>query len=80
MCLGVPARVIELRDGGRVAIVDFGEGIIKEVDASFTPVEIGDYVIIHAGAIISRINSEDAQESIKIWNEIIEKLKNLMGT
>ena len=76
MCLGIPAQVIELRDEGRIAIVDFGGGIIREVDASFTSVEIGDYVIIHAGTIISRVNSEDAQESIKIWNEIIEKLMN----
>jgi hydrogenase expression/formation protein HypC len=75
MCLGVPARVIKLRRDEGVAVVDFGGGIIREVDASFTQVEIGDYVIVHAGTIISKVDPEEALESIRVWNEIIEKLK-----
>ena len=75
MCLGVPAQVIELR--GEVAVVDLGGGVVREVDASFTQVKIGDYVIVHAGTIISKVNPEEALESIRVWSEIIEKLKTI---
>lgn len=68
MCLGTPAKVIEI--DGRNAIVDYG-GVTKEVDAILMPnLEPGDYVIIHAGAIISRINE-------KRYNELVEALKEL---
>jgi len=68
MCLGVPARVVEVRE--LTAIVDFG-GIKKEVSSILEPnLRPGDYVIVHAGAIISRISKEEAVEMIKAWKSI----------
>lgn len=67
MCLGVPAKVIETRD--ITAIVDFG-GVRREVSILLEPdVKVGDYVIVHAGAIISKINRDEALEMVKIWKE-----------
>ncbi len=71
MCLGIPAKVVEVR--GEVGIVEFG-GVRKEVDASLVDVEPGDYVIIHAGAMISRLSPKEAEETIKLWEEVIRKL------
>lgn len=71
MCLGVPAKVVEVRDS--TAIVDFG-GVLREVDASFTPVKRGDYVIIHAGTVISKLDPEEAEETIKTWEEVLKSL------
>ena len=72
MCLGIPARVIEVI--GDVGIVEFG-GIRKEVDASLLDVKPGDYVIIHAGAIISRLSPEEAKETLELWEELMRKLE-----
>jgi len=72
LCLGIPAKVVEVR--GEVGIVEFG-GVRKEVDASLIDVKPGDYVIVHAGAMISRLSPEEAQETIKLWEEVIRKLE-----
>jgi len=72
MCLGIPAKVVELK--GLTAIVDFG-GVKKEVSSLLEPdLKIGDYVIVHAGAIISKISEEEAVETIKVWREIYPDL------
>lgn len=67
--------MVELKEGGRIAVVDFGGGIIREVDASFTDVKLGDYVIVHAGTIISIVDPKEALETIRVWNEIIKSLE-----
>ncbi|MHA1616299.1 MAG: HypC/HybG/HupF family hydrogenase formation chaperone [Candidatus Njordarchaeales archaeon] len=70
MCLGVPAKVLEVRDNQ--AIVDYGGGVKKTVDAFLVPdVKPGDYVIVHAGAIISKISEEDYREMIEILSQIL---------
>lgn len=67
MCLGVPAKVVEIK--GISAIVDFG-GVRREVSTILEPdVRIGDYVIVHAGAIISKIDKDEAYEMVKVWKE-----------
>lgn len=73
MCLGVPAKVVEIR--GNIAIVDYG-GYKREVDASLMPdLKVGEYVIVHAGAIITKISEKDALEILKLWSEIEEIMK-----
>ena len=73
MCLGVPAKVLEVR--GRTAIVDYG-GIKREVDILLVPdIKPGDYVIVHAGAAISKIDEKEAIETLKLWMEVLEALK-----
>jgi hydrogenase expression/formation protein HypC len=75
MCLGVPGRVIEIieQDGIRMGKVDFG-GIIKEVCLAYVPeTEANDYVIVHAGFAISRLNEEEAQETLAILREMSEE-------
>ncbi len=72
MCLGIPGKVVEVKD--RTAIVDFG-GVSREVDATLEDVKPGDYVIVHVGAIISKIDEEAARETIEVWKEMIEALE-----
>ncbi|RLE65227.1 MAG: HypC/HybG/HupF family hydrogenase formation chaperone [Thermoprotei archaeon] len=74
MCLGVPAKVVEIRNGGKSAIVDYG-GVRREVDAFLVPdLKVGEYVIVHAGAIIEKLDEKEAIESIRLWKEILEAL------
>ena len=70
MCLGVPARVVKVEN--LTALVDFG-GVRREVSAILEPnLKPGDYVIVHAGAVISKIGEEEAVEMIKLWKEAFE--------
>jgi hydrogenase expression/formation protein HypC len=69
MCLGIPGRVVQSRheQGTRMATVDFG-GVTKEVCLEFTPeVELEDYVIVHAGFAISKVDEAAALESLRLF-------------
>ncbi len=74
MCLGVPGRVVEIFEQGgiRMGKVDFG-GVIKEACLAYVPeTAVNDYVIVHAGFAISRLNEEEAQETLAILREMGE--------
>ncbi|OYT60045.1 MAG: hydrogenase [Desulfurococcales archaeon ex4484_217_1] len=72
MCLGIPGIVVEVRE--MTAIVDFG-GVRREVDSLLVPdVKPGDYVIVHAGTIISKLDPKEAEETIKAWREVLEAM------
>ena len=72
MCLVVQGIVVEVRE--MTAIVDFG-GVRREVDSLLVPdVKPGDYVIVHAGTIISKLDPREAEETIKAWREVLEAL------
>jgi len=70
MCLAIPGKVVELR--GLIAIVDYG-GVRREVRVDFVPdVKVGDYVIVHTGFAIERMDEKSAKRSIEAWDEILE--------
>ncbi len=73
MCLGVPARVLRVwSDGGlRYADVLLGGGS-RTVLAPIDDLRPGDYVIVHAGIAISRIDESEVEETIKLWEEVAE--------
>ncbi len=65
MCLGVPGKVLRVEQneiGVPMGKVSFG-GIAKEVCFAYVPeAEVGDYVIVHAGFALSRLDEQEAQE------------------
>lgn len=66
MCLAVPGRVlsVEEKDGTTMAEVDFG-GLRKEVCLEYIPdITIGEYVIVHVGFAIQRLDEESAQQTL----------------
>ncbi len=72
MCLGIPAKVIELYEsnGMRMAKVDFG-GAIKEACMEYLPeVKLGDYTIIHVGFGLSILDEEEAFETMEMLKQI----------
>ena len=71
MCLGIPGKVIEIRDDGGLPMgkVDFG-GVRKEACLAYLPeVELGDYVIVHVGFAISRVDEEEALKTLEILGD-----------
>jgi hydrogenase expression/formation protein HypC len=72
MCLGIPAKVLELyeKDGMKMARVDFG-GAIKETCMEYLPeVKVADYVIIHVGFGLSILDEQEALETLDLLRQI----------
>ena len=70
MCLAIPAKVVNLKEDK--AQVDFGEGVLREVNVTLVNAKVGDYVLVHAGYAIQVLSEKEAQETIQLWNEILE--------
>ena len=82
MCLGIPGQVIEIvdRDAG-LAKVDIS-GVRRDisvalVDEPAAPVEVGDWVLIHVGFALARIDEEDARETIALLERGAELQREL---
>lgn len=75
MCLGVPGKVIEIRqDDGAMAMgkVSFA-GILKDVCLAYVPeVKVGEYVIVHVGFAISAVDEDEAQEVFRFLEQMGE--------
>ena len=72
MCLAIPGKVMKIR--GSVALVDYG-GVIKEARIDFVPdVKEGDYVIVHTGFAIEKMDEKAAKRSIEVWNEVLGEM------
>lgn len=73
MCLAVPVRVIEILEGDW-AVVDLG-GVESRVSLAFVDdVVAGDYVIVHVGHAIARLDVEQAEESLALFRQIADTL------
>ena len=69
MCLAIPSKIVKIKNN--VATIDV-DGVQRE--ASLLLVEnpkVGDYVIVHAGFAINKINEEDAMESLNLIREAV---------
>ncbi|MGA9178388.1 MAG: HypC/HybG/HupF family hydrogenase formation chaperone [Desulfobacterales bacterium] len=67
MCLAIPSKIVKIEDN--VATIDV-DGVQREASLLLIEnPEVGDYVIVHAGFAINKINEEDALESLKLLRE-----------
>ena len=76
MCLSIPSKVVKVDKEQNTAIVDT-MGVQREAGLDLVEnedVKVGDYVLIHVGFIMNKIDEEDALESLKVYQEILEKL------
>ncbi|RLF30605.1 MAG: HypC/HybG/HupF family hydrogenase formation chaperone [Thermoplasmata archaeon] len=71
MCLAVPAKVTKILDEKGYALVDYGGGVTRKVNISLVSVREGDYVMIHAGFAIEKLDEERARETINIFKEML---------
>jgi len=69
MCLAIPARVTSIN--GDKAQVDFGQGVLREVNVTLVEAKVDDYVLVHAGYAIQTVDKKDALETLSLWNEIL---------
>jgi hydrogenase expression/formation protein HypC len=67
MCLAIPSKIVKIENN--VATIDV-DGVQREASLLLLEnPEVGDYVIVHAGFAINKINEEDALESLKLLRE-----------
>ncbi len=72
MCLGIPGKVTEIRDEAGLAMgrVDFG-GVRKDACLAYLPdIALGDYVIVHVGFAISKVDEAEALKTLEILGEM----------
>jgi hydrogenase expression/formation protein HypC len=70
MCLAIPGKVISVEQDK--ANVDFGEGVLREVNVTLVNAHVGDYVLVHAGYAIEVLDEKEALETLNLWNEILQ--------
>ena len=75
MCLAMPGKIVEIQGQDKLgprAKVDFG-GVLKEVSlACLTDVKVGDYVIVHVGMALSKLDEEEAAKTLELFSKMAE--------
>ena len=69
MCLAVPGKIVKIE--GDMGDVDFG-GVTRKANLSMVDAQVGDWAVVHAGFAIQLMDEEDAQETIRLWNEVLD--------
>jgi hydrogenase expression/formation protein HypC len=60
-----------MRVDGSKAQVDFGEGVLRDVNVTLVDAKVGEYVLVHAGYAIQTVDKKDALETLTLWKEIL---------
>ena len=69
MCLAIPAQLVDIRDAD-TGVVDLS-GVRKEVSLALVDgVAVGDYVIVHVGYALQKLDAEEAEKTLKLFAEL----------
>jgi hydrogenase expression/formation protein HypC len=73
MCLAIPAKIIQIKE--EKALVDImGNKIEADISLLMQKVNIGDYVMVHAGFAIQKYDLQEAEENLKIIQSLAKKV------
>ena len=77
MCLAIPSKVISIDKDKNTAMLDT-MGVRREasLDLMSEEVNVGEFVLLHIGFVISKIDEQSAIESLKIYDEIVREMEN----
>lgn len=73
MCLAIPGKIIEIDENKKQAVIDYGNGTKRKANISFLDVSINDYVLVHAGFAIQKLDPKEAKETLNIFYELLEE-------
>ncbi|MCL1039196.1 HypC/HybG/HupF family hydrogenase formation chaperone [Shewanella submarina] len=76
MCLSIPSQVVEIHADEHAVTVDT-MGVRRKVSSHLMgePLSVGDYVLIHIGFVMNKIDEDAAMESLALYKEIVDKLE-----
>lgn len=70
MCLAIPAQVIQIEEG--LGLVELG-GVVREASFMLLPdAQVGDYVLLHAGYALQKVDEAEAEETLRLLAELAE--------
>lgn len=77
MCLAIPAQIVELKEDGmaRARVGESRTYLNASIMLLPEPPQVGDYVIIHAGFALHKLDPEEARETLKVLREMVETLE-----
>jgi len=77
MCLSIPSKVVKIDEERNMATLDT-MGVVREAGLDLMEegsVKVGDYVLLHIGFVMNKIDEEDALASLEVYKEVFEKLE-----
>lgn len=76
MCLSIPSEILEIDEFNNALVQTLGVKRKVNLDLISEPLQKGDFVLIHVGVAMEKIDKESAIESIKTYEDIVEKMKS----
>lgn len=77
MCLSIPSKVVKIDEENNIATVDT-MGVKRDASMDLmadNDVKVGDYVLLHIGFVMNKIDEADAMESLKLYQEIVDSME-----
>lgn len=75
MCLSIPSKVLEIDENNFAIVETLGVRRGVSLDLIAEPVNVGEYVLIHVGFAMEKIDTTYALESLKIYTQIVDEMK-----
>lgn len=75
MCLSIPSKVVEIDKDNNATVDTMGVKRQVSLDLMQEDIDIGDYILIHVGFAMSKIDEKDALDSLELYAEIVEKMQ-----
>lgn len=76
MCLSIPSEILEIDEFNNALVQTLGVKRKVNLDLISEPLQKGDFVLIHVGVAMEKIDKELAQQSLKVYKEIVDKMQN----
>jgi len=71
MCLAIPGKIVEIDNKKESATIDYGDGTKRKANVTLVDVKTGDYVLVHAGFAIEKLDEKEAQETLDLFREML---------
>ena len=75
MCLSIPSKVVEIDDNNMATVDTMGIKRHVSLDLISEEINIGDYILIHVGFAMNKIDQEEALQSLEVYREMLEAME-----
>lgn len=75
MCLSIPSKIIKISEDNMATTDTMGIQREVSLDLMSDEIEVGDYILIHVGFAMNKIDKEEALASLEVYQEIVEKME-----
>ena len=75
MCLSIPSKVVEVDENNMATVDTMGIKRHVSLDLMAEEINIGDYILIHVGFAMNKIDEEEALQSLEVYREMLEAME-----